>query len=235
MASFRVLKAELSQITLGRITAAFPPSLLNASLLALAGGTVDVSLKAIAGAGPMITDAVAIALSDPATGLAVPLHTLPDPVTITFPLPAPLAGPQESYQCVVDAGGTWETEGVWLTLDADAVQCHTTRLSTVTVLPVVRVHQVQVLLSPLLFWAPGVGPWGDVLLGVPLGLGNKTQEEPKDPPPPSPCPSVWLDLSVSVERLWPYAPLPPLPCSLTLCCPHQLWRGTLQRSGDDCM
>ena len=147
LASLRVLKAELSQTPVGRTTVTFPPSLLNASLSALHGSTVDVSLKVVARSGPMVTDAVTVALSDPATGLEVPVRSLQDPVTVTFPRPRPWGElPQEEYQCVSDAGGTWETEGVSLTVDAATLHCHTTRLSTVTVLPVVHVHRVQVLL-----------------------------------------------------------------------------------------
>ena len=142
----RVLRAGLARTSVGRAAVTFPPSLRRAGPPEGGGAaTVDVTARALRRAGPLVTEAVAVALSDPATGAAVPLR---DAVRITFPLPRPLPRqpPEDWYRCARAAGGAWATDGVRLTADAEDVHCDVTVLSTVAVLPVVRVLQVQVLL-----------------------------------------------------------------------------------------
>ena len=150
VAAFRALKSGLSRTSIGDAHVAFPAALLPGPLRAVAGATVDVCLTAVPPRGPLVTDTVSVTLLDPATAREVPVEALPEPVTITFPLPRPLPRQPVAqwYRCVYDAGTAWDTAGVWLTADARAVRCHTTHLSTFAVLPVVRVLRVQVLLVP---------------------------------------------------------------------------------------
>ena len=146
LADFRIPKDDVSQTSVGPVTVRFPPSFQNASLSVLKGATVDVSLMLVPAVSPLITDAVTVTLADPGTSAEVPVEGLLEPIDIAFPRPTqPLYEPLvDWYQCAYDAGGLWRADGLWLTGDAQGLQCHTTHLTTIAVLPVVRVLQVQV-------------------------------------------------------------------------------------------
>ena len=141
----RIPKTDLRPLSVGPATVRLPTSLPNASPSLARGAAVDVTLVWIRGTAPAVTDAVAVGVAGPGSAPEVLVRGLPDPVAVDFGRPRrtlrqPLA---DWYECAAHAEGAWDTAGVWLSEGPRGPRCYTTRLSTVAMLPVVRVTAVK--------------------------------------------------------------------------------------------
>ena len=124
----------------GGASATLPKSLRDALAGALGLAVVDVAMVLAPAGRGFATAALALQVRDPATGAAVPIADLPDPVTLVFPGAAPAtdaAAPAEALGCRFAREGVpeWLPHGVWLARDAapDRLACRALHLTVFVV------------------------------------------------------------------------------------------------------